>query len=73
MNAAMGLLCEVGPADPVTFASMVILTLVALVAGYAPARRASRADRLWSDHIGSKNGAGEVSCNFEPLRGNATL
>jgi predicted permease len=42
-----GLLFGVTPADPVTFAAMLaVLGAVALVAGYLPARRASRIDPL---------------------------
>jgi predicted permease len=42
-----GLLFGVTPADPLTFAAMLgVLTLVALTAGYLPARRASRIDPL---------------------------
>jgi ABC-type lipoprotein release transport system permease subunit len=42
-----GLLYGVSPGDPLTFASVaVLLAVVALVASYAPARRASRADPL---------------------------
>jgi predicted permease len=40
-----GLLFEVAPADPATFAAMIgVLTAVAAVAGYVPARRGSRLD-----------------------------
>ena len=47
VRAASGLLYEVTPRDPVTFFGMiVILTFVALVAGYIPARRASRVDPM---------------------------
>jgi predicted permease len=42
-----GLLFGVTPADPVTFAGMLaVLTVVAAIAGYLPARRASRIDPL---------------------------
>lgn len=41
------LLFGVSPADPVTFAvTVIVLALVALVAGYLPARRASRIDPM---------------------------
>jgi ABC-type antimicrobial peptide transport system permease subunit len=42
-----GLLFGVTPTDPVTFLGMfVILTAVAAIAGYLPARRASRIDPM---------------------------
>ena len=42
-----GLLFGVTPTDPVTFLGMfVILTTVAAIAGYLPARRASRIDPM---------------------------
>jgi len=42
-----GLLFGIAPGDPVTFAGMlVILTAVAALAGYLPARRASRIDPM---------------------------
>lgn len=44
-QALRGLLFGVTPGDPTTFAGMlVVLTLVAMAAGYLPARRASRTD-----------------------------
>ncbi|HEY2434464.1 MAG TPA: ABC transporter permease [Vicinamibacterales bacterium] len=46
-RSASGLLYGVTPADPVTFGAMVVvLTVVAAVAGWLPARRASRIDPL---------------------------
>jgi ABC-type antimicrobial peptide transport system permease subunit len=46
-GALRSLLFGVGFADPVTFVGMlVILTLVAALAGYLPARRASRIDPM---------------------------
>jgi predicted permease len=46
-RAIGGLLYGVTPADPATFATMVaVLTIVAGLAGYLPARRASRIDPL---------------------------
>lgn len=44
-QALRGLLFGVTPSDPATFAGMLlVLTLVAMTAGYLPARRASRTD-----------------------------
>ncbi|MGH9449577.1 MAG: hypothetical protein ACRD11_03460 [Terriglobia bacterium] len=41
------LLFGISPADPVAFAvTVIVLTLVALMAGYLPARRASRIDPM---------------------------
>jgi predicted permease len=46
-RALSGLLFGVTPADPVTFAGMlIVLTAVAALAGYLPARRASRIDPM---------------------------
>jgi ABC-type antimicrobial peptide transport system permease subunit len=46
-RALSGMLFGVKPADPITFACMVvILTGVACLAGYLPARRASRIDPM---------------------------
>ncbi len=46
-RAASGLLFRVTPGDPQTFVGMIaVLTIVALVAGYLPARRASRVEPM---------------------------
>jgi predicted permease len=46
-NLIASLLFGTGPADPITFAAMVVLLgVVALLAGYVPARRASRIDPM---------------------------
>jgi len=46
-KALSGLLFGVTPADPVTFLGMlIVLTVVATIAGYLPARRASRIDPM---------------------------
>jgi ABC-type antimicrobial peptide transport system permease subunit len=46
-RAFQGLLYEVNSSDPLTFAAMLaVLTVVAIVAGYLPARRASRIDPM---------------------------
>jgi predicted permease len=46
-RALSGLLYGVTPADPATFAGMlIVLTVVAALAGYLPARRASRIDPM---------------------------
>lgn len=46
-RALSGLLYGVTPADPVTFLGMlIVLTAVAALAGYLPARRASRIDPM---------------------------
>jgi predicted permease len=46
-RALRGLLFEVGAGDPATFAGMlIVLGVVALAAGYLPARRASRIDPM---------------------------
>jgi predicted permease len=47
VRTASGLLYDVTPRDPITFIGMVVvLTIVALIAGYFPARRASRVDPM---------------------------
>jgi ABC-type antimicrobial peptide transport system permease subunit len=47
VRSAGGLLFGVAPRDPGTFVGMlVVLTTVALAAGYLPARRASRVDPM---------------------------
>ena len=47
VRSARGLLFGVTPRDPSTFLGMVVvLTVVALIAGYLPARRASRVDPM---------------------------
>ena len=47
MNAVQGMLYEVSPFDPMTFAAVLLfLVAVAAVACYVPAQRASRADPL---------------------------
>ena len=46
-RGAGGLLFDVTPGDPATFVSMLlVLTTLAIVAGYLPARRASRIDPM---------------------------
>jgi ABC-type antimicrobial peptide transport system permease subunit len=46
-RAIAALLYGTAPTDPVTFAGMIaLLALVALFAGYLPARRASRIDPM---------------------------
>ena len=46
-RALSGLLYGVTPADPITFLGMlIVLTAVAALAGYLPARRASRIDPM---------------------------
>jgi ABC-type antimicrobial peptide transport system permease subunit len=44
-RAIRGLLFDVGSSDPVTYAGvLVVLAVVAVLAGYVPARRATRID-----------------------------
>jgi ABC-type antimicrobial peptide transport system permease subunit len=48
-SAMRSLLYRVGPSDPATFAGVLaILTVVAFVASYVPARRAARIDPMVS-------------------------
>jgi ABC-type antimicrobial peptide transport system permease subunit len=47
MRLLSGLLFDVGPADPMTTASVIaLLAVVALLASYIPARRAMRVDPI---------------------------
>ena len=46
-QALKSLIYQVSPADPVTFAAIgIAVVLIAILAGYIPARRATRADPM---------------------------
>jgi hypothetical protein len=68
------LLFETGPTDPITFAGVsILLALVALLACYVPARRASRVDPIAFPHIRHGFADSCVATCCHPLRGFAVF